>query len=89
MCSTYIYKIYDHNRNWRLNRQINVGVDIHNHFIRLHKSYYKQYKQNPRNSRRNELSRKPEVLIRNLSADSYRANSKARTWALEKSYVHF
>ena len=35
------------------------------------------------------LSRKPEVLIRNLSADSYRANSKARTWALEKSYVHF
>ncbi len=43
MRATYIYKIYHHKRNWRLHRQINVGGDIHNHCIRLHKSYFKQY----------------------------------------------
>lgn len=43
MKATHIYKIRRHKRNWRLHRQINVGGAIHNHCIRLCKSYYKQY----------------------------------------------
>lgn len=43
MKSTRKFKLYQHKRTWRLHRQINVGGDIWNKAISLHKRYYAQY----------------------------------------------
>ena len=41
--STRKFKLYRHKRTWRLHRQINVGGEIWNKCISLHKRYYAQY----------------------------------------------
>ena len=41
---TYKYQLRDHSQNKRLGNMLDDLVDVHNHFLRLQKRYYRLYK---------------------------------------------